>query len=215
MGRQGLSTARKPAPIFFTTPNEAPQLNAWQKKVDHALNSIKESVEFAKNLPQAYSDSKSFMGKLFETNERSNALGFITSLAKNFTPHTNVSTSAAESSLKDLKVKTKALKKTAYDTTSIMNGAYLLVMNTIEQSYEQGYISRNPTSSQLYCLLSKRLGETTASEKKSSLQALGAYLNSVPNHEIKFGTLTNDAIMHKIEAQIAKIAPESSVTPGM
>lgn len=212
MGRQGLSEAIKPSPIFFAASKEDPRLKEWQKKVTHASNRLDEIIKEAKNLPQAYEARKSFLSQFFTANrERSDAISFVVSIAASFESHMKVSASASENTLIDLTDRTRTLKGQA----NVISGAYLLVMKTIENSYGQAYVSKDPHSSQLYLELSKKLGTINDKQQRTLLKALNTYLNSEPGKQIKFGTLTNDAIMLKIETAITEIAPKSSVKPGM
>ncbi|GGI75568.1 hypothetical protein [Legionella impletisoli] len=189
-------------------------LKKWEKKRLEALDSIEKIIKSVLTLPHTYDQRKQKQLQGFRffvapsiSKDRPEALAFITSIAQSLTTHNR-----SPKNLTSLKAETRHLEARLIAVESIVTGAYLLVLNRIESDYKAAWLSKSPKSSQLYQELSERLGELTEDKQKVCLEALHDHLtNRDAEANIKFGSLTKEATLKRIDESIEQLSASVSL----
>ena len=148
------------------------------------------NIQRALDLPGSYHERKAAQAGIFSffassNPERSEEIKFITLIAKNFSDKINAA--------------------------QLIEGAYIYVMQDIENSYSKAWWSKDAKASQLYLELSEGTTCNTSDEKTRCLEALSLSLKDEDTQKrLEFKSEKIASILTKIEAQIHALKTTAS-----
>ena len=116
--------------------------------------------------------------------------------------------------LSGVKEETLRLNQLATSIVSIIDGAYIFVLQSTAASFKNAWIYKDPSADPLYLEMSQRVGKKSTEEKIACLTALQRYLQTeAAQKTIKFGNKKIADVLATIAEQIEELSPSTHIKP--
>ena len=172
----------------------------------------------AASLPTAYQQrqlpASGFFSYFKSASPEPEEINFITSIASSLTLELHQSPiylrtlmGNISEGLRPVKEDTRQIKAKALMMASILDGAYLSVMEKIEAPYRNAWIYKDPTVDPLYTEVAMRIGKKTDAQKIDCLMALQNYLKTpAAQATVAFGSKKPGELLAAIQEQIDSLS---------